>query len=79
MKIKTMTIQEIKEDIAKGWKPEAFGDKDGYICEITFTTKKLKDCQLAGFSFMCCELRQRELKSLFNRIKKVVPKFRLQY
>lgn len=72
-----MKLQSIREKIAMGYKVTAYGNRDGHISEIDFTLS-LKGGAIAGFSFMEGDgLRQRELKALFNRVKKVVPKLRL--
>lgn len=72
----TLTLDEIKKHIGEGYKVSAYGGKDDYIAEISFSKKTSSG--LVGFSFdVGCGLRQRELKSLFNRIKKVKPNLKI--
>ena len=74
----TLTIPEIQKWIKDGYKINAYGSKDGYISEISFS-KDIFNSGLIGFSFdVGCGIRQRELKSLFNRIKKVSPKIKVK-
>jgi hypothetical protein len=74
----TLSLAEIKYWLnERSHKVDAYGGKDGYISEISFTFKS--KAGLSGFSFMpSCGLRQRELKALFNRIKKVKPNLKLK-
>lgn len=73
----TPTLKEIRKYLANGWKVDAYGGEDGYIAEISFCKKE--NGGLRGFSYdVGCGLRQRELKSLFARIKKVKPNLKLQ-
>ena len=73
-----MTTDEIRKAIADKYKIGAYGGKDGYIGEISFS-KKPKGGGLVGFSFdVGCGLRQKTLKRLFKRIQSVYPKLKLE-
>lgn len=73
----TLTIDGIKKWIERGYKIDIYGEKDGYIAEVSFSKKNSSG--LCGFSFdRGCRLRQRELKSLVRRIQKVNPKIKVQ-
>jgi len=70
-----MTKKEIEKAKSLGYEADCYGGDDGYISEISFTLRP-KDggsIGLQGFSFMSCELRQRTLRRLFERVKAVYP------
>jgi len=75
----TMTVEEIKRTLfVNKFKVAAYGGKDGYISEISFS-KKAKDGRMFGFSYdVGCGLRQITLKRLFKRIQSVYPKLKLE-
>lgn len=75
--MKTLTVKEIKQYVEDGWKASAYGGKDGWVSEVSFT-KTNPNGNFVGFSYMCCEIRQREMKSLLRRVQKVLPKLKMK-
>ena len=73
-----MTVDEIKAKKSYKYKVKAYGRKDGYIDEISFS-KKIEGDELVGFSFdVGCGLGQKNLKRLFKRIRSVYPELKLE-